>query len=474
MKVLFATAELAPVVRVGGLAEVASGLVKALRAAGHEVELVLPDYQPEALELTNERIEHLRVPSWVGWANVRRGIHPDVGPLTLIQAPDIARPGTYGDPDSGIPYHDNDRRFFHFSGAVAELIRLTSPDVVHLNDWHTAPVAAMFAAEDRPPMAISIHNLAYQGWCDIGWADVLHTDFQRAYVVNGSCVPLVGALATVDRIVAVSPTYAREILTPALGCGVHELLAQRSEDGALTGIRNGIDTADWSPVQDSALSATYSAKKLAGKEKCRVSLRAELGLDVASTGPTLAMITRLVDQKGVDLVAALAPYLVGMDAQLVVLGSGDAVLAAQLRAAAEALPGRVGFVRAYDAALSHRITAGSDLYLMPSRFEPCGLAQMQAMAYGTLPVVSDVGGLHDTVTDLDDDLDRGTGTRMRTNDLAGLVDAIHRAVRAWRDPARRHTAQHAGMTADWSWALPAAEYAALYKTMVDTHLAGVH
>jgi starch synthase len=466
MRIVFASAELAPIVRVGGLAEVASGLVKALREAGHEVELVLPDYQPEALALEDEQIEHLRVPSWVGWANVRRGVHLEVGPLTLIQAPDIARPGTYGDPDSGIPYYDNDRRFFHFSAAIAELIRVTSPDVVHLNDWHTAPVAAMFGAAERPPMVVSIHNLAYQGWCDVGWAEVLHSDYQHAYVVNGSCVPLVGALATVDKIVAVSPTYAEEILTPELGCGVHELLAQRAADGALSGIRNGIDVADWSPIHDSALPFSYSVRSMTGKPKCRADLRTELGLDVEATGPTLAMITRLVDQKGVDLVAALGPYLVGFDAQLVVLGSGDATLAAQLRDLAEALPERVAFVRAYDAALSHRITAGADLYLMPSRFEPCGLAQMQAMAYGTLPVVSDVGGLHDTVIDLDSDPENGTGIRMSTNDLAGLVDAVHRGIRAWSDTKQRKAAQRRGMTTDWSWAQPAAEYAALYESMI--------
>lgn len=470
MKVLFASAELAPLVRVGGLAEAASGLVRALRAQGADVELVLPDYRPDDVTLDHETVHVLDVPAWAGWASVRRGVHPDVGAITLVSAPDIARPGAYGDPDTGLPYHDNDRRFFHFSAAIASLVRETSPDVVHLNDWHTSPVAGMFAPDNRPPMVVSIHNLAYQGWCDAGWAQVLHTQWHESFVPGSSCVPLAGSLAIAEQVLAVSPTYAQEILTPAHGAGLDGLLRRRASEGAVSGIRNGIDVADWNPATDQHIGRTYTLARIDDKARNTAALRRELSLD-DSRGPLIGMISRLVDQKGVDLVVGLAPYLERMDAQVVVLGSGDAFIADGLYRAMAERPGRVAFVRGYDLALSHRITAGSDLYVMPSRFEPCGLAQMQAMAYGTLPVVSDVGGLHDTVTDADDDPAHGTGVRMSTNDLAGLVDAVHRAVSLWRDPTRRRVAQTAGMSTDWSWSGPAAEYVTAYADAIATRQA---
>jgi starch synthase len=464
MKILFATAELAPLVRVGGLAEAASGLVRALRAANIDVELVLPDYHPEQTMLSAQTIEKLDVPAWVGGAEARRGIHPDVGPITLITAPDIARDGIYGDPETAIPYFDNDRRFFHFSAAIAAIANASRPDVIHLNDWHTSPVAAMFPVDRRPPIVLSIHNLAYQGWCDPGWLEILEPGARDPYLVNQSCVPLVGALALADRIIAVSPTYAEEILTPEHGAGVDWLLRERAAAGAVVGIRNGIDVADWNPRTDEHLSHHYDTTSLASKKTITDALRRELGL-LPSTGPLFSMVTRLVDQKGVDLVIDMAPYLQAIDAQLVVLGSGDLTLAAALTDVTTTHPGCVAFVRGYDLALSHRITAGADLYLMPSRFEPCGLAQMQAMAYGNLPVVSDVGGLHDTVVDADADRAGGTGVRMVTNDLAGLVDAMHRGAALWRDPVRRRTAQSNGMLIDWSWTEPAKLYIEQYRAI---------
>jgi len=454
MRVLFATAELAPLVRVGGLAEAAGGLVRALRDQGVEVEIVLPDYRPTEVELAGERRGSLDVPGWTGGARFRRGVHAAVGPITLVSAEGIARAGTYGDPDTGLPYHDNDRRFFHFSAAVAAIARAGGHDVVHLNDWHTSPVAGMWPSSHRPATVLSVHNLAYQGWCDAGWVQTLWPDAHDPFRSASSCVPLAGALALADRIIAVSPTYAREILTPDHGAGLDGLLRRRAADGAVLGIRNGIDVGEWDPRTDVHLVERYGPDTLERKELNTAALRAELRLD-PGTGPLLGVVSRLVDQKGIDTVAALVPFLERIDAQLVVLGAGDPGLAAQLYDAVDDHRGRVAFVRGYDLALAHRITAAADLYLMPSRFEPCGLAQMQAMAYGTLPVVADVGGLHDTVTDLDDDPVAGTGTRLVTNDLAGLVDAVHRAVAAWRDPSRRHAAQRAGMAADWSWSEPA-------------------
>ncbi len=466
LRVLFATAELAPLVRVGGLAEAAGGLVQALRRAGVAVELVVPDYGgPLSPVLGNEVTEAIELPAWAGGpGSARTGILEGYGEVTLVDVPGIRRPHPYVPPGEADGWPDNDQRFFAFSAATSVLALRRSVDVVHVNDWHTAPVLGFLPA--TMPTVLSLHNLAYQGWCDRGWLSTLRAEHQRAYDVEHSCNPLAGAIAIADRVVAVSPHYADEIRTVTEGAGLHELLAERGS--ALVGILNGIDTEAWDPSTDPALVERYRLRNVgAAKQINGNALRAEVGL-APSDGPLIAMVTRLVGQKGVDIALDATVALPSIDAQFVLLGAGDPALSANARTVEHLVPDRVRFVEGFDLALAHRLFAASDLFVMSSRFEPCGLAQMQAMRYGSLPVVTDVGGLHDTVVD-GDESDEGTGFVCRSVNAAGLVDALHRATRAWRVKGRRQTLIRNAMSIDWSWDAPAGSYIDLYHGLAPSH-----
>lgn len=457
MHVLFATAELAPLVRVGGLGEVSGGVTRELRRMGVQVDVVLPDYF--ATPLADETVVILDVPEWAGPASARHGVLANFGPVTLIDVPDIGRAGAYGDP-GGTSYWDNDRRFIRFSAAVAALAKLTGPDLVHVNDWHTSSVLA-FLPDDVPSVA-SIHNLAYQGECDRGWLMVFG-DRQRAYDWHGKCNPLRGALTLADRIIAVSPNYAKEITSQEMGCGMDDLLTARGD--SVVGIINGIDIVEWNPAEDGALSAGFTTGDLGGKAVCRADLRLQMGLE-PSTGPLIGFVSRLVEQKGVDLLVEAAEFLDSMNAQLVVLGSGERDYCDALHAAAARHHDRVAFHEGFDLTLSHRIFAGADLYVMPSRFEPCGLAQMQAMRYGTLPVVTGVGGLLDTVVDLTAHPSIGTGFVSRRVSSAGIVDALHRGSQLFSSKRAHGSAQRRAMKTDWSWSSPASQYLDTYRAVI--------
>jgi len=460
LRVLFATAELSPIARVGGLAEAAAGLTAALDRAGVDVEVVLPDYDGRAL--ADETVEELAVPAWVGGARARSGVDVSGRAITLVDAPTLARPHPYLDPATGEGWLDNDHRFAAFSAAIAAIAKMRQPDVVHLNDWHTSLVLGLL--NPRPPTVLTIHTIAYQGTTGLGWLDRLETH-REAFEWFGGTNPLAGAIALADRVIAVSPSYAREIVTPELGVGLHHRL--RALGDRLVGIRNGIDSASWDPARDPNLVAPYSASAPAAKDECKLALLDELGW--SDNGDTIVgMVTRLAEQKGVDLALGAARFFADIPARLVLLGAGDKTLAQQARNEADQSPDRISFVDGYDDAFGHRIFAGADLFLMPSRFEPCGLAQMQAMAYGTVPVTTDVGGLHDTVVDDDRQRGRGNGFVSRSVDGAGMVDALHRAVRAVKQPARRKALQRRGMTTDWSWTQPASDHIALYGELL-TH-----
>jgi starch synthase len=261
----------------------------------------------------------------------------------------------------------------------------------------------------------------------------------------------------------VSPNYADEIRRPESGMGLDHLL--NALGSRLVGIRNGIDTAVWNPETDDAIPANYSAENLESKSASRRALLQTANWEDDGT-PLVGMVTRLVDQKGIDIALETVRYSARMPFRLVLLGSGERWLADWARWAADKWPESVFFENGYNQDLGHLIFAGSDMVLMPSRFEPCGLAQMQAMAYGTIPVVSDVGGLHDTVVDADDDRKNGTGFLSATVDTTGMVDALHRANRAWRHRQRRHAIQKRGMNIDWSWNTPALLHIDLYREML--------
>jgi starch synthase len=456
MRVLFATAELSPIATVGGLAAAAAGLGSELRRAGVDVDLVMPDYG--GITLVDETTFALNVPDWAGPVVVRRGRHAVTGPLTLISAPGLARPHPYLQP-TGEGWTDNSDRFFRFGRAIAALVEHDEPDVLHLNDWHTGSALAALVAP--PPTVVSIHNLAYQGIADPSWLELIGPNAAH-YEWWGDANPLTGALALADRIVAVSPNYALEILTPADGFGLDGPLRDRGQ--ALVGILNGIDTHVWNPQTDPHLPANFSVKSMDGKAVCRQALLGRVGF-AEDAVPLGTVVTRLTEQKGIDLLVPLIPLLEQIPMRLAVLGSGDAVLAARLHELAAEYPDHFAFVEGYDEALSHLMFAGADLFLMPSRFEPCGLTQMQAMRYGAVPVVTAVGGLVDTVPDADFN-PKGLGFVADEVTTEHLLAAMFRAARAVSKKRTSAALCKRMMAVDWSWTKPAERYAELYTSLI--------
>ncbi len=464
MRVLFATAELAPAAVVGGLAHAAAGLTAELRRQGVEVDVVLPDYG--GIELADEHARPISVPVWARPATVRSGEHAELGRLHLVRTKGIERSHPYLRPD-GRGWPDNTERFIGFSRAIASMVVADPPDVLHLNDWHTG--AALAAFSEPPRSVLSLHNLAYQGVTDGSWLDRLGPRATH-YEWWGGANPLSGAIALADKVVAVSPNHAREILTPDGGFGLDGALRNRWAD--VSGILNGIDQGVWDPGTDPHLTARYSIDAGAGaviaaKAANRRVLVDRFGWPDDGT-PVAAMVTRLTAQKGVDLILPIVPVLRQIPLRLAVLGAGEASIAAELGALAAAHPQQFAFAEGYDDELSHRLFAGADLYLMPSRFEPCGLAQMQAMRYGAIPVVTDVGGLHDTVPDADEHND-GNGFVADSVDSVAVVSALFRAARRLADRRRRPALVRRIMNLDWSWRGPAAEYVNLYRMLLPSN-----
>jgi starch synthase len=454
VRVVFATAELAPFVKVGGLGEAAAGLVTELRRLGVTVDVVLPDYG--GLELSEVDSDVLEMPAWAAPATIRHGSLPDFEGVSLVTAPVLERPHPYVDGD-GVGWADNSLRFMVFSAAVAAWAKSDPPDLLHLNDWHTGATLGLI---ERPPRSVlTIHNLAYQGTADGRWLDVI-VRRPEAYEWYRGINPLTGAIALADRVVTVSPTFAKEVLSVETGFGVHDALAARGD--RFLGILNGIDTEVWDPATDPLLPIRYDVSTVTRKRRIGRLLAAELGLREAG-GPLIGMVTRLTDQKGVDLALDTVADLDGLDARMILLGSGDRALASTARRLATGHPDRFAFVEAFDEGLARRIFAGADLFLVPSRFEPAGLTQMQAMRYGSIPVVTDVGGLHDTVVDGDAEPDRGNGFVASSVTSASFREALARAVRGWRSTRRRGAMRRRGMSHDWSWRGPARSYLELYE-----------
>ena len=459
-RILFATAELSPLSRVGGLAEATSGLVNGLRDIGADVLPVLPDYGDIVLD--DEDSWPLPMPDWVGPTRARRGKAAGSGEVILVDFPGMSRPHPYVDPATGEGWPDNDYRFIAFSAAIAALTEQLQPDVLHLNDWHTASAVGFLAS--APPTVLTIHTLGYQGVTDASWlARWPHESWRFAWydVAN----PLVGAIRSADKIIAVSPSYAKEILVPETGMGMHEELTRRGD--ALIGIRNGIDTGAWNPATDPHLGQRYTFETVKeGKAAAKAQLLTAAGWPDDGT-MLVAIVSRLVDQKGIDYAMALAPYLSGVPARVFLLGSGIPEITQLVNDVAAANSDRLyAIADRYDEPLAHQLFAGADAFLMPSRFEPCGLAQMQAMAYGTPTIATSVGGLLDTIVDVDADPKNGTGFLCSTNDVPGLVDSVHRASRSLKQASRRKAMQKRGMSIDWSWRKPAEKHLAVYQDLL--------
>jgi starch synthase len=471
-RVLFVAAEAFPLATTGGLADVCGALPSALARLGVEIVSMIPGY-PQALDATiaKESVGELDLPL----ANrLVAGISPLTGlPVLLFDCPVLFRRGgtLYQDSD-GEDWRDNDRRFSFFCQAAAQVALgrtpLVAPDIVHAHDWHAGlvPTLLRLAGRHRPRTVFTIHNLAFQGnfpleaFRDLGLpGEVLSSDGIEFF---GCGSFLKAGIRYSDRLTTVSPTYAREILTPEHGCGMDALLRSRSRD--LVGILNGIDHEIWDPAVDAALPVRYSADDLLGKGACKSDLREALGLEHDSGAPLMIYVNRLTHQKMADVVLDALPRLVESGAQLVVHGSGEAAFEAAFTAAAATHPGQVAVRLGYSESLAHRIIAAADVSLTPSRFEPCGLTTMYAMRYGAVPVTRKVGGLADTVSDVQ--TTSGTGFVFEGGRAQDLLAGIGRALARYERREAWVGLQHRAMKRDFGWERSAARYREIYLDLL--------
>jgi starch synthase len=479
MRIAMVASECEPWAKTGGLADVVDALSRALGTPqpggpGHEVDVYLPFYRglkpPQDLAPLELRVpvggpagepRHETVTLWSGEADGYR--------LRLVEhAPSFDRDSYYM--DGTTDYLDNPARFTLLGRAALEAIRAEGRpvDVIHGHDWQAGPaLLSLEHAYRRDPLLagaatmLTCHNLAYHGWTPN--RDLWQLDLPKRVGHNPDGIDLLReAIDTADMVNTVSPTYARESLTPEYGGGLDDALRDRGD--TYIGIINGIDTGLWDPASDTTLVAPYDGSDLAPKARTKADLALRNGLD--PDGPLLGVIGRLDPQKGFDLVTQAAPRLVRMGARLIALGTGHPELVSGLRKQAARHPDRIAVLERFDRDEARRIYAGSDLFLMPSRFEPCGQGQLIAMRYATPPVVRASGGLADTVIDADEDPERGTGFVFGPADPGALVAAVRRALAAIDEPARFRRIQANGMARDHSWRVPAAEYEAAYERAI--------
>jgi starch synthase len=484
LSVLFAASEVAPLIKTGGLADVAGSLPAALMHAGIDVRVLVPGYR-QLLEAVKSRGKLVSFPALgeMPASQVLASKLPNGVPLLIIDCPQLYdRPGGPYQDTAGNDWPDNALRFGLLSYLAAVLAGPSSPistpiswraRILHCNDWQTglAPAYLRFMAGDKPRTIMTIHNLAYQGvfppqtTSRLGLPPSSFGPDGVEYYGNMSF--LKAGLFYADHITTVSPNYAREIQSEPLGMGLQGLLAHRA--ASLTGILNGIDVDAWDPETDPYIARYYNAVRLPAKLENKRALQARLGLEPNDQIPLLASIGRLAYQKGFDLIEEIAPALLELPAQLAILGSGDAALQDALQALSKAHPGEAGVFIGYDESMAHLIEAGADIFLMPSRFEPCGLNQMYSQRYGTPPVVHDTGGLHDSVVDcnaatLSDKT--ATGFVFAPATAAALLAAVKRAIAAYEDRRTWRQLQKSGMARDFSWDASAQRYVALYESLL--------
>jgi starch synthase len=476
MQVLAVASEIYPLVKTGGLADVAAALPKALAAEGIETATLVPGYPDVRNALTGaDDVAHY-AEFYGGPARVQRGFAAGLQ-LFVLDAPHLyARPGNPYTAPGGGDWPDNAIRFAALGRAAADIgqgsIARFTPEVVHAHDWQAGLTHAFlhYGRQPRPATVMTVHNLAYQGQFprtmlrDLGLPPESFTIEGVEYY--GGIGFLKAGLQFADHITTVSPSYAVEIQQDEGGMGLGGLLRARS--GVLSGIINGIDTAVWNPGTDPRIAATFDASTLAHRADNKAALQRRFGLPVSPDIFLLGLVSRMSWQKGLDLVLPMVQRLSGEDAQLVLLGSGDHDLEAGYQKAAEAHRNQLGVVVGYDEDLAHLIQAGADALLVPSRFEPCGLTQLCALRYGAAPIVSRVGGLADTVIDADETAiarHAATGFQFWPVSSESLAGAIGRARAMFRDKPLWRSIQHNGMAVDVSWRNPARQYAGLYHRL---------
>lgn len=474
MRVLFVTSEVQPLAKSGGLADVSRALPIALNQQGIDVRLLLPGYPGAIGQLKNPRIEaHLGPLLGVESATLISGLLPDSNvPAWLIHAPSLysRRGGLYQD-DNGCAWPDNALRFAFLARVAAEIASRRvldwRPDIVHANDWHTGLIPLLLSREKdpKPATVFTIHNLAFQG--------NFPRDVLSAIGVSNQCFTTQGAefygqmsflkaaIRYADKITTVSPTYAREILSPEHGCGLDGVLQERASD--FCGILNGIDNELWNPATDIHLPYRFSARDISHKRLCKAALQAELDLEVNGDTPLVGFVSRLAHQKMADIVLEIVPGLVARGTQFAIVGEGDPALEDAFEELTRQHPRGIAVHIGYEEGFAHRLQAGSDILLAPARFEPCGLTQLYALRYGTVPVVRRTGGLADTVTDAGLANDTMTGFMFDEATSAGLMGAVERALTLYKEPLAWRRLQLKGMAEDFGWKASAGRYVELYQ-----------
>jgi starch synthase len=477
LKIVHAASELYPYMKTGGLADAVGALTGTFADKGHEVSAFLPGYR-DALSHPGaagaERKLRLKIEmgdQYLSGDVLAFSPRRNLTVYLICREEFFDRSCPYGNGDRD--YEDNADRFTFFCKGVVETMRLADlgADIVHAHDWQASLVPLLLREAERRfavtlamKTVFTVHNISFQGLFPAA-------SFQRTNLPEelfgvdgleyyGQVNMLKGGILFSDRITTVSPRYAKEIQTPEFGCGLEGVVQSRADD--LSGLINGVDTAIWNPATDKLIPARYSAANLAGKRACRGALLAHCGFDPAFTGPVFGMVCRLTEQKGVDLVLSNAAFFSSGACRLVVLGTGDRRIEAEVRGLANSAAGSVFMCARHDEAMSHLVESGSDFFLMPSLFEPCGLNQMYSQVYGTVPVVSRVGGLVDTVSDVGEDASGGTGILCEPNPEA-LREALERALKLFSNKPRYAAVQQRGMARDFSWKTAANAYEALYR-----------
>jgi len=485
LRILMAASEAAPFARTGGLGDVMGALPGALAGAGHEVRVFIPRYgflNDEAYDLRPvggpfEIVLNGRRDT----ASLERAarVSSPVEQFFVANSDLFERDQLYVDPETGVDYADNHLRFAFFCRAVLESCRRLNwkPDIIHVHDWQTALVPVLLrtvyagdTAFDGVRTVLTIHNLGYQGlfdgevFPDLGLPEELFYAATGTLEFFGKVNFLKGGIVAADKVTTVSERYASEIgSSEEFGCGLHGVLATRSGD--LNGILNGVDYSIWSPSRDKALTYRYSLSNLSGKRMSRVELLRKAGLPLRERVPLVAFVGRLTEQKGIDLIEEGAEAIFRLPLQMIVLGTGEEAHHLRLRKLERRYPDRLKVYLEFNDELAHRLQAGADILLMPSRYEPCGLNQMYALRYGTVPVVREVGGLADTVKDYRPDTGEGTGFVFQDYTPEAMIGALSRAVELHRRRQKWVKLMKTGMRQDFSWQRSAARYIELFESL---------
>ena len=485
MKILMVSSEAYPFAMTGGLAEMTSSLAKALRKTGHDVRVAMPFYRCVEREDVYIRKGRKSVEPVIGGAPkkglLRQSLLGDIPVYLLENREYFGRKGLYGDEEGDYP--DNARRFAFFCRGVLDLLKRMDfrPDVIHCHDWQTALIPYLLKFElERDPFyeksatVFTIHNLAYQGLfpeealADMG-LDQAHFGMDRLEFY-GKVNLLTGGVLGADMVTTVSERYAAEVLTPEFGCGMEGVLGQRQ--GSFKGILNGIDYDEWNPSTDRELAKQYTASTLSGKAAQKKALQKLLGLPQIADVPLIGMVTRLAEQKGIELLLEAMPWLFEQNVQLAVLGTGSRRYLQLMEAAKAKGRDKLAIDREFNPSLSHRIFAGSDLFLMPSHYEPCGIGQLIAFRYGSVPVVRRTGGLADTVIDKDDNSKDYNGFVFDEFTSEALKGALKRACEAYSDRDAWKKIVRRGMAADFSWSRSARQYEDVYRRALEVKRSG--